>query len=31
MKLLPIKKQAVLSELLERINKQVIGWRNSSR
>ena len=29
MKLLPIKKQAVLSELLERINKQVIGWRSS--
>jgi len=31
MKLLPIKKQAVLSELLERIGKQVTGWRNSSR
>ena len=31
MKLLPIKKQAALSELLERIGKQVTGWRNSSR
>ena len=31
MKLLPIKKQASLSELLERIGKQVTGWRNSSR
>ncbi len=31
MKLLPIKKQAQLSGLLERIGKQVIGWRNASR
>lgn len=31
MKLLPIKKQAALSELLERIGKQVTGWRNSSQ
>jgi len=31
MKLLPIKKQAELSELLERIGKQVTGWRNAAR
>ena len=31
MKLLPIKKQALLSELLERIGRQVTGWRNSAR
>lgn len=31
MKLLPIKKQAILSELLERIGKQVTGWRNAAR
>ena len=31
MKLLSIKKQAALSGLLERIGKQVIGWRNASR
>ena len=31
MKLLPIKKQALLSGLLEGIGKQVTGWRNASR
>lgn len=31
MKLLPIRKQAQLSELLERIGKQVTGWRNAAR
>ncbi len=31
MRLLPIKKQALLSELLERIGKQVTGWRNAAR
>ena len=31
MKLLPIKKQAALSALLERIGKQVTGWRNAAR
>ena len=31
MKLLPMRKQAALSELLERIGKQVTGWRNASR
>ena len=31
MKLLPIKKQAQLSELLDRIGKQVTGWRNAAR
>lgn len=31
MKLLPIKKQALLSELLESIGKQVTGWRNAAR
>lgn len=31
MKLLPMKKQAVLSGLVERISKQVIGWRNANR
>ena len=31
MKLLSIKKQATLSLLLERIGKQVVGWRNANR
>ncbi len=31
MKLLPMRKQALLSGLLESINKQVIGWRNANR
>lgn len=31
MRLLPIKKQAKLCELLERIGKQVTGWRNAAR
>lgn len=31
MKLMPIRKQAVISELLERIGKQVTGWRNATR
>jgi hypothetical protein len=31
MKLLPIRKQAQLSELLDRIGKQVTGWRNAAR
>jgi hypothetical protein len=31
MKLLPIRKQALLSEILERIGKQVTGWRNAAR
>lgn len=31
MKLVPMRKQAVLSELLERIGKQVTGWRNAAR
>ena len=31
LKLLPIKKQAQLSELLERIGKQVTSWRNAAR
>ena len=31
LKLLPIKKQAQLSELLERIGKQITGWRNAAR
>ena len=31
MKLLPIKKQAKLCELLELIGKQVTGWRNAAR
>lgn len=31
MKLVPIRKQAVLSELLERIGKQITGWRNAAR
>lgn len=31
MKLLPIKKQAALSALLDRIGKQVTGWRNAAR
>ena len=31
MKLLPMKKQAVLSGLVERISKQAIGWRNANR
>ncbi len=31
MKLLPLKKQAELSGLMDRIGKQVTGWRNSGR
>ena len=31
MKLLPIRKQAQFSELLDRIGKQVTGWRNAAR
>jgi hypothetical protein len=31
MKLISLKKQAALSELLTRIGKQVTGWRNASR
>jgi len=31
MKLVPMRKQAVLSELLEMIGKQVTGWRNAAR
>lgn len=31
MKLVSLKKQALLSELLDRIGKQVTGWRNASR
>lgn len=31
MKLVSIRKQAVLSELLARIGKQVTGWRNAAR
>ena len=31
MKLLSIKKQAALSSLMERIGKQVTGWRNASQ
>lgn len=31
MKLLSVKKQAALSGLMERIGKQVTGWRNASR
>ena len=31
MKLLPMRKQALLSGLLESISKQVIGWRNANR
>ncbi len=31
MKLLPMRKQALLSGLLESIKKQVIGWRNANR
>lgn len=31
MKLLPMRKQAILSELLERIGRQVTGWRNATR
>jgi len=31
MKLLSIKKQATLSGLMERVGRQVIGWRNASR
>ena len=31
MKLLPLRKQAELSELMECISKQVTGWRNSSQ
>ena len=30
MKLLSMKKQAALSLLLERIGKQIIGWRNAA-
>ena len=31
MKLLPMRKQALLSGLLESISKQVVGWRNANR
>lgn len=31
LKILPIKKQARLSLLIEKIGKQVIGWRNASQ
>jgi 23S rRNA-intervening sequence protein len=31
MKLLPIRKQTQFSELLDRIGKQVTGWRNAAR
>lgn len=31
MKLLSIKKQAALSSLMERIGKQVTGWRNANQ
>ena len=31
MKLMPIRKQAMLSVLLEQIGKQVTGWRNAGR
>lgn len=31
MKLISLKKQALLSELITRIGKQVTGWRNASR
>jgi len=31
MKVLPYKKQAVLSLLMDGIGKQVTGWRNASR
>ncbi|HAT1758567.1 TPA: four helix bundle protein, partial [Legionella pneumophila] len=31
MKLISLKRQAQLSELLTRIGKQVTGWRNASR
>ncbi len=31
MKLLSLKKQATLSALMERIDKQVTGWGNSSQ
>jgi hypothetical protein len=30
MKILPIKKQAELSLLMESISKQITGWRNAS-
>jgi hypothetical protein len=30
MKILPIKKQAELSLLMDSIGKQITGWRNSS-
>ena len=31
LKVLPMKKQAILAELLESIGKQVTGWRNATR
>ena len=31
LKLLPMRKQALLHELLDRIGKQVTGWRNAAR
>jgi len=31
MKLLPMRKQAQLSALLERIGRQVTGWKNARR
>ncbi|HAT7072803.1 TPA: four helix bundle protein [Legionella pneumophila] len=31
MKLISLKRQALLSELVERIGKQVTGWRNAAR
>lgn len=31
MKLLSIRQQSLMSELLERIGKQVTGWRNASQ
>ena len=30
MKLLPLKKQAVLALLMDKIGKQITGWRNAS-
>ena len=31
LRILPLKKQAILNELMVRIGKQVTGWRNSSQ
>lgn len=31
MKLLPMKKQALLTKLMDSIGKQVTGWRNAAR